>query len=149
MAHITLQIGVLEELGIGLVLVTFSPLGKGYLTGGITKDTKFTKHDFRNSVPRFTKENIEANMALVDFIKGLAIEKNITPSQVAIAWLLYQKPWIVPIPGSRSLRHLEDNLATTNVSFTQEELKRIDEVLDSIHIQGDRYNANHQANVGN
>lgn len=146
MAHITLQIGVLEELGIGLV--TFSPLGKGYLTGGITKDTKFTKHDFRNSVPRFTKENIEANMALVDFIKGLAIE-NITPSQVAIAWLLYQKPWIVPIPGSRSLRHLEDNLATTNVSFTQEELKRIDEVLDSIHIQGDRYNANNQANVGN
>ncbi len=145
MAHITLQIGVLEELGIGLVLVTFSPLGKGYLTGGITKDTKFTKHDFRNSVPRFTKENIEANMALVDFIKGLAIEKNITPSQVAIAWLLYQKPWIVPIPGSRSLRHLEDNLATTNVSFTQEELKR----LDSIHIQGDRYNANNQANVGN
>ena len=149
MAHITLQIGVLEELGIGLVLVTFSPLGKGYLTGGITKDTKFTKHDFRNSVPRFTKENIEANMALVDFIKGLAIEKNITPSQVAIAWLLYQKPWIVPIPGSRSLRHLEDNLATTNVYFTQEELKRIDEVLDSIHIQGDRYNANNQANVGN
>ena len=149
MAHITLQIGVLEELGIGLVLVTFSPLGKGYLTGGITKDTKFTKHYFRNSVPRFTKENIEANMALVDFIKGLAIEKNITPSQVAIAWLLYQKPWIVPIPGSRSLRHLEDNLATTNVSFTQEELKRIDEVLDSIHIQGDRYNANNQANVGN
>ena len=149
MAHITLQIGVLEELGIGLVLVTFSPLGKGYLTGGITKDTKFTKHDFRNSVPRFTKENIEANMALGDFIKGLAIEKNITPSQVAIAWLLYQKPWIVPIPGSRSLRHLEDNLATTNVSFTQEELKRIDEVLDSIHIQGDRYNANNQANVGN
>lgn len=149
MAHITLQIGVLEELGIGLVLVTFSPLGKGYRTGGITKDTKFTKHDFRNSVPRFTKENIEANMALVDFIKGLAIEKNITPSQVAIAWLLYQKPWIVPIPGSRSLRHLEDNLATTNVSFTQEELKRIDEVLDSIHIQGDRYNANNQANVGN
>lgn len=147
MAHITLQIGVLEELGIGLV--TFSPLGKGYLTGGITKDTKFTKHDFRNSVPRFTKENIEANMALVDFIKGLAIEKNITPSQVAIAWLLYQKPWIVPIPGSRSLRHLEDNLAAANVSFTQEELKRIDEVLDSIHIQGDRYDANNQANVGN
>lgn len=140
-------IGVLEELGIGLV--TFSPLGKGYLTGGITKDTKFTKHDFRNSVPRFTKENIEANMALVDFIKGLAIEKDMTPSQVAIAWLLYQKPWIVPIPGSRSLRHLEDNLGAADVSFTQEELKRIDEVLDSIHIQGDRYNANNQANVGN
>lgn len=147
MAHINLQIGVLEELGIGLV--TFSPLGKGYLTGGITKDTTFTKHDFRNSVPRFTKENIEANMALVDFIKRLAIEKNITPSQVAIAWLLYQKPWIVPIPGSRSLHHLEDNLAAVNVSFTQEELKRIDEVLDSIHIQGDRYNANNQANIGN
>ena len=116
MAHITLQIGVLEELDIGLV--TFSPLGKGYLTGGITKDTKFTKHDFRNSVPRFTKENIEANMALVDFIKGLAIEKNITPSQVAIAWLLYQKPWIVPIPGSRSLRHLEDNPLLPQMSLS-------------------------------
>lgn len=138
---------VLEELGIGLV--PFSPLGKGFLTGGITKDTKFSKHDFRTSVPRFQKENIEANMKLVDFIKGIAVEKNITPAQVAIAWLLYQKPWIVPIPGSRSLRHLEDNLAATNVSFTQEELKRIDEVLDSIHIQGDRYNANNQANVGN
>lgn len=138
---------VLEELGIGLV--PFSPLGKGFLTGSITKDTKFSKHDFRTSVPRFQKENIEANMKLVDFIKGIAVEKNITPSQVAIAWLLYQKPWIVPIPGSRSLRHLEDNLAATNVSFTQEELKRIDEVLDSIHIQGDRYNANNQANVGN
>ena len=138
---------VLEELGIGLV--PFSPLGKGFLTGGITKDTKFSKHDFRTSVPRFQKENIEANMKLVDFIKGIAVEKNITPAQVAIAWLLYQKPWIVPIPGSRSLRHLEDNLAAANVSFTQEELKRIDEVLDSIHIQGDRYNANNQANVGN
>lgn len=138
---------VLEELGIGLV--PFSPLGKGFLTGGITKDTKFSKHDFRTSVPRFQKENIEANMKLVDFIKGIAVEKNITPAQVAIAWLLYQKPWIVPIPGSRSLRHIEDNLAAANVSFTQEELKRIDEVLDSIHIQGDRYNANNQANVGN
>lgn len=138
---------VLEELGIGLV--PFSPLGKGFLTGSITKDTKFSKHDFRTSVPRFQKENIEANMKLVDFIKGIAVEKNITPAQVAIAWLLYQKPWIVPIPGSRSLRHLEDNLAAANVSFTQEELKRIDEVLDSIHIQGDRYNANNQANVGN
>lgn len=138
---------VLEELGIGLV--PFSPLGKGFLTGGITKDTKFSKHDFRTSVPRFQKENIEANMKLVDFIKGIAVEKNITPAQVAIAWLLYQRPWIVPIPGSRSLRHLEDNLAAANVSFTQEELKRIDEVLDSIHIQGDRYNANNQANVGN
>lgn len=138
---------VLEELGIGLV--PFSPLGKGFLTGGITKDTKFSKHDFRTSVPRFQKENIEANMRLVDFIKGIAVEKNITPAQVAIAWLLYQKPWIVPIPGSRSLRHLEDNLGAADVSFTQEELKRIDEVLDSIHIQGDRYNANNQANVGN
>lgn len=138
---------VLEELGIGLV--PFSPLGKGFLTGGITKDTKFSKHDFRTSVPRFQKENIEANMKLVDFIKGIAVEKNITPAQVAIAWLLYQKPWIVPIPGSRSLRHFEDNLAAANVSFTQEELKRIDEVLDSIHIQGDRYNANNQANGGN
>ena len=137
---------VLEELGIGLV--PFSPLGKGFLTGGITKDTKFSKHDFRTSVPRFQKENIEANMKLVDFVKGIAIEKNITPAQVAISWLLYQKPWIVPIPGSRSLNHLEDNITSANVSYTPEEMKRINEFLDTIHIQGDRYNAQNQSNIG-
>ena len=137
---------VLEELGIGLV--PFSPLGKGFLTGGITKDTKFSKHDFRTSVPRFQKENIEANMKLVDFVKGIAVEKNITPAQVAISWLLYQKPWIVPIPGSRSLNHLEDNITSANVTYTPEEMKRINDFLDTIHIQGDRYNAQNQSNIG-
>ena len=137
---------VLEELGIGLV--PFSPLGKGFLTGGITKDTKFSKHDFRTSVPRFQKENIEANMKLVDFVKGIAVEKDITPAQVAISWLLYQKPWIVPIPGSRSLNHLEDNITSANVSYTPEEMKHINDFLDTIHIQGDRYNAQNQSNIG-
>ena len=137
---------VLEELGIGLV--PFSPLGKGFLTGGITKDTKFSKHDFRTSVPRFQKENIEANMKLVDFVKGIAVEKNITPAQVAISWLLYQKPWIVPIPGSRSLNHLEDNITAANVTYTPEEMRRINDFLDTIHIQGDRYNAQNQSNIG-
>ena len=137
---------VLEELGIGLV--PFSPLGKGFLTGGITKATKFSKHDFRTSVPRFQKENIEANMKLVDFVKGIAVEKDITPAQVAISWLLYQKPWIVPIPGSRSLNHLEDNITSANVSYTPEEMKRINDFLDTIHIQGDRYNAQNQSNTG-
>ena len=137
---------VLEELGIGLV--PFSPLGKGFLTGGITKDTKFSKHDFRTSVPRFQKENIEANMKLVDFVKGIAVEKNITPAQVAISWLLYQKPWIVPIPGSRSLNHLEDNITSANVTYTPEEMRRINDFLDTIHIQGARYNAQNQSNIG-
>ena len=137
---------VLEELGIGLV--PFSPLGKGFLTGGITKDTKFSKHDFRTSVPRFQKENIEANMKLVDFVKGIAVEKDITPAQVAISWLLYQKPWIVPIPGSRSLNHLEDNITSANVTYTPEEMRRINDFLDTIHIQGDRYNAQNQSNIG-
>ena len=137
---------VLEELGIGLV--PFSPLGKGFLTGGITKDTKFSKHDFRTSVPRFQKENIEANMKLVDFVKEIAVEKGITPAQVAISWLLYQKPWIVPIPGSRSLNHLEDNITAANVIYTPEEMKRINDFLDTIHIQGDRYNAQNQSNIG-
>lgn len=137
---------LLGELGIGLV--PFSPLGKGFLTGGITKDTKFSKHDFRTSVPRFQKENIEANMALVEFVKGIAIEKDITPAQVAISWLLNQRDWIVPIPGSRSLKHLEDNIAAANVTYTPEEMQRINDFLNSIEIKGDRYNANNQANIG-
>ncbi|MBD5356798.1 MAG: aldo/keto reductase [Bacteroides sp.] len=137
---------LLGELGIGLV--PFSPLGKGFLTGGITKDTKFSKHDFRTSVPRFQKENIEANMALVDFVKGIAVEKEITPAQVAISWLLNQRDWIVPIPGSRSLKHLEDNISAANVTYTPDEMLGINKFLNSIHLQGDRYNANNQANIG-
>lgn len=137
---------VLEVLGIGLV--PFSPLGKGFLTGGITKYTKFGKHDFRSSVPRFEKENIEANMKLVEFVKQIADEKNITPAQVAISWLLYQRPWIVPIPGSRSLKHLEDNIAAVNVKYTPAQMERINSFLNSIQIQGERYSANNQANIG-
>lgn len=138
---------LLEELGIGLV--PFSPLGKGFLTGGITKDTKFGKHDFRSSVPRFRKENIEANMALVDFVKSIADRKGISPAQVAISWILYQKPWIVPIPGSRSLRHLEDNIAAADVSYTSEEMAEINATLDTIVIRGNRYNSNNQSHIGN
>lgn len=138
---------LLEELGIGLV--PFSPLGKGFLTGGITKDTKFGKHDFRSSVPRFQKENIEANMALVDFVKSIADRKGISPAQVAISWILYQKPWIVPIPGSRSLRHLEDNIAAADVSYTPEEMAEINATLDTIVIRGNRYNSNNQSHIGN
>lgn len=137
---------LLEELGIGLV--PFSPLGKGFLTGGITKDTQFNKHDFRTTVPRFKKENIETNMALVDFIKEIAPEKSVTPAQIAISWLLYQKPWIVPIPGSRSLKHLTDNIAAANITYTDEEMRRIDDALGKIIIRGDRYSADNQANVG-
>lgn len=85
---------------------------------------------------------------LVDFIKGLAVEKNVTPAQIAISWLLYQKPWIVPIPGSRSLKHLTDNIEAANITYTDDEMRRIDEVLGKIVIHGDRYNANNQANVG-
>lgn len=136
----------LERLGIGLV--PFSPLGKGFLTGGITRETKFDKHDFRTSVPRFQQENLEANMALVDFIKGLAVQKGVTPAQIAISWLLYQKPWIVPIPGSRSLKHLVDNIEAASITYTAEEMQEIDAALSRIVIKGDRYNANNQANVG-
>lgn len=137
---------ILEQLGIGLV--PFSPLGKGFLTGSITKDTKFNNHDFRTSVPRFQKENIEANMTLVDFIKGIAEEKGVTPAQIAISWLLYQKPWIVPIPGSRSLKHLKDNIEAADITYTDDEMRRIDEALGRIVIRGDRYNADNQANIG-
>lgn len=137
---------ILEQLGIGLV--PFSPLGKGFLTGSITKDTKFNNHDFRTSVPRFQKENIEANMTLVDFIKEIAKEKGVTPAQIAISWLLYQKPWIVPIPGSRSLKHLKDNIEAADITYTDDEMRRIDEALGRIVIRGDRYNADNQANIG-
>ena len=137
---------VLEELGIGLV--PFSPLGKGFLTGSITKDTKFGKQDFRTTVPRFTKENIEANMVLVDFIKELAARKGVTPAQIAISWLLYQKSWIVPIPGSRNLGHLTDNIEAASVTYTPEEMRQINQTLDSIKLHGARYSAASHTNIG-
>ena len=127
----------LEELGIGFV--PFSPLGKGFLTGSINKDTRFDKSDFRNIVPRFTTENLNANQVIIDFIKILANEKNATPAQIALAWVLAVKPWIAPIPGTTKLSRLEENLQSINVEITPEELKKINDMLNSIPISGDRY----------
>jgi len=127
----------LEELGIGFV--PFSPLGKGFLTGQFDKDTKFESSDFRNIVPRFTPENLDANQVLVDLLKKVAEEKNATPAQIALAWLLAQKPWIVPIPGTRKLERLEENLGAANLELTPEELSDINSALSEIAIAGDRY----------
>lgn len=137
---------LLEELGIGLV--PFSPLGKGFLTGAITKDSTFEKNDFRSTVPRFQKENIKANKALVDFVKSVADSNGVKPAQLALAWVMAQKPWIVPIPGSKKLKHIKDNLAAADIEFTNEEMQDINRRLSAIAIHGARYSANNQANVG-
>lgn len=127
----------LEELGIGFI--PYSPLGRGFLTGRFDKDSKFDKSDFRNIVPRFTPENLDANQVLVDLIKKVAVEKNATPAQIALAWLLAQKPWIVPIPGTRKLERLEENLGSVDIELTPEELSDINSALSEITIAGDRY----------
>ena len=138
-------LGTLEELGIGLV--PFSPLGKGFLTGAITKDVKFGANDFRSTVPRFSQENINANMIIVDLVTSIARRKHITPAQVALSWLIAQRPFIVPIPGSRSLKHLADNIAAADVTYTDEEMKQINKALDGIVLQGNRYSAEAQKNI--
>ena len=127
----------LEELGIGFV--TFSPLGKGFLTGSFNKDSKFGKSDFRNIVPRFTPEALEANQVLVDLLKNVAKQKNATPGQIALAWLLAQKPWIVPIPGTTKLNRLQENIGAAKVTLTSKELSEIKSALDSIKVVGNRY----------
>jgi len=127
----------LEELGIGFV--TFSPLGKGFLTGSFNKDSKFSKGDFRNIVPRFTSEALEANQVLVDLLKKVAGQKNATPGQIALAWLLAQKPWIVPIPGTTRLNRLEENIGSASVTLTSKELSDIHSALEKIKVMGDRY----------
>ena len=127
----------LEELGIGLV--PFSPLGKGFLTGKIDEKTTFDKSDFRNIVPRFTPEARKANQALVDLLGTIAKRKEATPAQVALAWLLGQKPWIVPIPGTRKLERLEENIGSTSVELTSGDLQEIDRAASNIAIQGERY----------
>jgi aryl-alcohol dehydrogenase-like predicted oxidoreductase len=127
----------LEELGIGLV--PFSPLGKGFLTGKIDEKTEFVKTDFRNIVPRFTAENRKANQALVDLLKLTAARKKVTPAQIALAWLLAQKPWIVPIPGTTKLSRLEENIGAVAVELTADDLREIDSVASKIKIEGDRY----------
>jgi aryl-alcohol dehydrogenase-like predicted oxidoreductase len=126
----------LEELGIGFV--PFSPLGAGFLTGKIDENTKFDPTDFRNIVPRFSPEARKANMALVDLIKAVAERKNATPAQVALAWLLAQKPWIVPIPGTTKLHRLEENLGAVNVALTANDLKEIDIAESKINLEGAR-----------
>jgi len=137
---------VLEELGIGFV--PFSPLGKGFLTGQIKADTKFDSTDFRNSVPRFSAENRKANQALVDLIGRFAAEKKVTPAQVALAWLLAQKPWIVPIPGTTKLHRLRENCGAAAVQIRPEELRALEIMAAKIPVQGARYPENLQKLVG-
>src|SRR5580700_11437364 len=130
-------IPTLEELGIGFV--PFSPLGKGFLTGKITEDTKFDKSDFRNIVPRFSPENRKANQALVDQLGEFAQQKKATPAQIALAWLLAQKPWIVPIPGTTKLHRLDENIAATNVQLSPDDLRKLATAASKIPVQGARY----------
>jgi len=127
-------LSTLEELGIGFV--PFSPLGKGFLTGKITENTKFDSTDFRNIVPRLTPEARKANQALVDLLTNVAERKKATPAQIALAWLLAQKPWIVPIPGTTKLHRLEENLGAASVELTPDDLREIDSASSKIKVEG-------------
>jgi aryl-alcohol dehydrogenase-like predicted oxidoreductase len=133
---------LLENLGIGFV--PFSPLGKGFLTGKIDRNTSFSDKDFRSTVPRFSEENLKKNFALVDVVTSFAKEKNTTPAQVALAWILYQKSWIVPIPGTTNPSRLEENIGATNITFTDEELKKITEATSKLDLVGARYSESNQ-----
>jgi aryl-alcohol dehydrogenase-like predicted oxidoreductase len=130
-------IPTLEELGIGLV--PYSPLGKGFLTGKMDADTKVATNDFRSQLPRFAPEAMRANQAFVELLAKIAQEKGATPAQIALAWLLAQKPWIVPIPGTTKLHRLEENLGAVSVTLTGADLKQIDEAVSKVPVQGDRY----------
>jgi aryl-alcohol dehydrogenase-like predicted oxidoreductase len=136
----------LEELGIGFV--PFSPLGKGFLAGKISEDTQFDKTDFRNIVPRFTPENRKANQAMVDLIGKFAQQKKATPAQIALAWLLAQKPWIVPIPGTTKLHRLEENNGAVNVELSPDDLRELETAASKIAVQGARYPEALQKMVG-
>src|SRR6266852_3478788 len=136
----------LEELGIGFV--PFSPLGKGFLTGKINEDTQFDKTDFRNIVPRFTPENRKANQALVDLLGRFAQQKKATPAQIALAWLLAQKSWIVPIPGTTKLHRLEENIGAANVELSPNDLRELETAASKIAVQGARYTEELQKMVG-
>ncbi len=127
----------IEELGIGFV--PFSPLGRGFLTGTIGANAKFDKSDFRSGLPRFTPEALEANQALVKLLAGIAAEKQATPAQIALAWLLAQKPWIVPIPGTTKLARLEENLGAASLELTGDDLRRIERAAEKAEVQGARY----------
>jgi aryl-alcohol dehydrogenase-like predicted oxidoreductase len=137
---------VLEELGIGLV--PFSPLGKGFLTGQIDQNTTFDSGDFRNVVPRFSEENRKANAAFVEWLKTFAERKNATPAQIALAWLLAQKPWIVPIPGTTKRHRLDENLGGSEIALTADDLREIDHAAAQIAVQGARYPEHLQRLVG-
>jgi aryl-alcohol dehydrogenase-like predicted oxidoreductase len=137
---------LLEELGIGFV--PFSPLGKGFLTGAIDAQTSFSAKDFRNTVPRFAPEARQANRALVDVLADLAAKKQVTPAQLALAWLLAQKPWIVPIPGTTKLHRLEENAGAATVVLTSDDLQGIEAAVAGVPIQGERYSPDRQKLVG-
>jgi len=130
---------LLEQLGIGFV--PYSPLGKGYLAGGVTAGTQFDKEDNRGSFPRFTPEALKANRALVDLIQAFALKKNATAAQIALAWLLSQKSWIVPIPGTTKLERIGENIGSTLVELTANDLQELDSATAKIPILGDRYPA--------
>ena len=136
----------LEELGIGFV--PFSPLGKGFLTGAINENTKFDETDFRNIVPRFGEENRKANQVVVDQLTGFARKKNATPAQIALAWVLAQKPWIVPIPGTTKIHRLEENLKAESLTLTPDDLREIEAAFATIEVQGARYPEHLQKTVG-
>jgi len=136
----------LEELGIGFV--PFSPLGKGFLTGKISADTKFDANDFRTKVPRFDPENRKANLALVDVVEKFAKQKQATPAQVALAWVLAQKPWIVPIPGTTKLHRLRENLGAVSLQLAPEDLRELESAAAKVNVQGARYPAHLQKLVG-
>jgi aryl-alcohol dehydrogenase-like predicted oxidoreductase len=127
----------LEQLGIGFV--PFSPLGKGFLTGKINQTTSFDSSDIRTTIPRFTPEARKANQALVDLLGTIAARKNATPAQIALAWLLAQKPWIVPIPGTRRLQRLDENIGAVDVELTPDDLREIETAASQIAVQGARY----------
>jgi aryl-alcohol dehydrogenase-like predicted oxidoreductase len=135
-----------KELGIGFV--SFSPLGKGFLTGKIDENTSFAKDDFRSIVPRFSPQARKANQGLVDLLRQIAAAKQATPAQLALAWLLAQEPWIVPIPGTTKLHRLKENVGAAAVELTENDLRQIQQVLAQIKVQGDRYPANLAARVG-
>jgi aryl-alcohol dehydrogenase-like predicted oxidoreductase len=138
---------VLEELGIGFV--PFSPLGKGFLTGSIDEQTTFGATDFRNTVPRFAPQARQANRALIDVLAAIAARKQVSAAQLALAWLLAQKPWIVPIPGTTKLQRLEENAGAASIVLSAEDLKEIDAEVLSVSVQGARYSADHLKLVGN
>ena len=137
---------VLEELGIGFV--PFSPLGRGFLTGAIGADTTFGSDDFRSTVPRFSPEALKANQSLVNSLHQMAKDKGVTPAQIALAWLLAQKPWIVPIPGTTKLHRLDENLGAAAIILTEDDERRLAALLKQVQVVGNRYSAAHQARVG-